>query len=546
MEANGRARSRLAFVAVGSIAAAMLAAAVALGMRLTGNERVVLPGTAVYSEAVAGTWQRVNPLFVNSNEVDADLSALVFSGLVRIGKDGSVLPDLAAELPEVSDGGATYTFRIRANARWHDGEPVTSRDVAFTVGILQDPDFDDAAMAEGWLGVTVETPDDSTVVIRLRQPSAPFLARSATVGLLPEHLLRGKRAQELESDAFNARPVGSGPYRLESLDASGATLVANGSYHLGRPGVDRIVLRFYPDEPQAIRAFAAGETDGLYLRGTRTQAELDEVAGAGGKAVTVATRSVLAVLYLNNSNSLFRDERVRRALSLAVNRQQLVETVLQGVGKATASPVIPGTWAYDAERDVTTVDLSRARQLLAEAGWQPHPTTGILVREGQEFRFTIRTDNAPERVALANAIAQQLEPLGIRATVASTTFSVLRRDFLQERKYEAAVVMWDQGADPDLYFGWHSSQLGAAGLNLANFEDAVMDDLIARARTSPDPEVRLDAYRQIQDVWEGIQPSIVLATTGAVVARPTWLRNAEPGVLFSSASRFADVHRWQR
>jgi peptide/nickel transport system substrate-binding protein len=191
----------------------------------------------VYSEAVAGTWQRVNPLFVNSNEVDADLSALVFSGLVRIGKDGSVLPDLAAELPEVSDGGATYTFRIRANARWHDGEPVTSRDVAFTVGILQDPDFDDAAMAEGWLGVTVETPDDSTVVIRLRQPSAPFLARSATVGLLPEHLLRGKRAQELESDAFNARPVGSGPYRLESLDASSATLVANGSYHLGRPGV---------------------------------------------------------------------------------------------------------------------------------------------------------------------------------------------------------------------------------------------------------------------------------------------------------------------
>lgn len=546
MEANGRARSRFAFVVVGSIVAAMLAAAVALGMQVTGNERTVLLGSTSYSEAVAGTWQRVNPLFVNSNEVDADLSSLVFSGLVRVGKDGSVLPDLAVDLPEVSDGGATYTFRLRANARWHDGVPVTSRDVAFTVGILQDPDFDDPVLAEGWLGVRVETPDDGTVVIRLRQPSAPFLARSATVGLLPEHLLRGKGAQQLERDAFNVRPVGSGPYRLESLDARGATLVANGAYYLGRPGIERLVLRFYPDEPQAIRAFAAGETDGLFLRGVRTRDELDVVAGVEGKVVTVAHRSVLAMLYLNTSNSLFRDERVRKALSLAIDRGELVEGVLRGVGKATASPVIPGTWAYRPEEDSTAVDLSRARQFLAEAGWQPHPTTGILVREGQEFRFTIRTDNAPERVGLANAVAQQLEALGIRATVASTTFSVLRRDFLQERKYEAAVVMWDQGADPDLYFGWHSSQLGAAGLNLANFEDAVMDDLIARGRTSADREVRLDVYGQIQDVWQGIQPSLVLAATGAVIVRPSWLRDAGPGVLFGSASRFTDVYRWRR
>ena len=546
MEANGQARPRLAFVVIGSIAAAMLAAGIALGLRVSGNDTVVLPGAVTYSEAVAGTWQRVNPLFAGANEVDADLSALVFSGLVRVAKDGKVIPDLAADLPEISDGGTTYTFRIRANARWHDGEPVTSRDVAFTVRLLQDPDFDDPAMAEGWNGVTVETPDDSTVVIRLRQPSAPFLARSATVGILPEHLLGGKGAQALESDPFNARPVGSGPYRLEALDAQAATLAANTSYYLGRPGIDRIVLRFYPDEPQAIRAFAAGETDGLYLRGPRTRSELDEVRGVGGKRVSIATRPVLAMLYLNNSNSLFRDERVRQALSLAVDRKQLLDEVFQGVGTATASPVVPGTWAYDPDADVIAPDLSRARVLLQEAGWTPHPTTGILVRQGQEFRFTIRTDNAPERVALANAVARQLEPLGIRASVASTTFSVLRRDFLQERKYEAAVVFWDQGPDPDLYFGWHSSQLGAAGLNLANFEDAVIDDLIARGRTSTDPEIRLDTYRQIQDVWQGIQPSLVLGATGAVVVHPGWLRNAEPGVLFTSASRFVDVHRWAR
>jgi peptide/nickel transport system substrate-binding protein len=545
METDGRARSRLTFVIVSSVVVAMLAAGVALGLRVSGNDQVVLPREITYSEAVAGTWQRVNPLFVNANEVDADLSALVFSGLVRISKDGKVIPDLAVALPEVGEAGKTYTFRIRANARWHDGQPVTSRDVAYTVRLLQDPDFDDATMAEGWNGVTVETPDNLTVIIRLRQASAPFLARSATVGILPEHLLGGKGAQALEADPFNARPVGSGPYRLESLDARSATLVANPSYHLGRPAINRIVLRFYPDEAQAIRAFVAGETDGIYLRGPRSRSELDEVRGVSGTTFGVATRPVLAILYLNNANAMFRDERVRRAVSLVLDRGALVETVYHGVGSATASPVVPGTWAHDATLDATAVNLTEARQLLREVGWVPHPTTGILAREGQEFRFTIRTDDAPDRVALAKAVARQLEPLGIRATVASTTFSVLRRDFLQERRYEAAVVMWDQGPDPDLYFGWHSSQLGAAGLNLANFEDAVMDELIARGRTSHDPEVRRDAYRQVQEVWQGIQPSVVLLATGAVVVRPGWLDEAEPGVFFTSASRFTDVHRWQ-
>ncbi len=546
MEANGGGRSRLAFVVIGSVVVAMAAAAVALGLRVSGNERVIVPGVTSYSEAVAGTWQRVNPLFVNANDVDADLSALVFSGLVRIGKDGSVVPDLAAELPEIGDGGTTYTFRLRANARWHDGQPVTSRDVAFTVRLLQDPDFDDPAIAEGWLGVTVETPDDRTVVIRLRQASAPFLARSATVGILPEHLLGGKGAQALESDPFNARPVGSGPYRLEALDAREARLVANGAYHLGRPGIERLTLRFYPDEQQALRAFAAGETDGLFVRAPRPSVELEEAAARGGTTLHTAVRTTSAILYLNNANVLFRDERVRKAISLVIDREAIVEEALGGFGMATASPVVPGTWAYDAEKDGVAVDLGEARRLLQEAGWVPHPTTGILVREGQEFRFTIRTDNAPERVAMANLVARQLEQVGIRATVASTTFSVLRRDFLQERKYEAAVVMWDQGADPDLYFGWHSSQLGAAGLNLANFEDAVLDELIARGRVSNDREVRLDAYQQVQDVWQAIQPSVVLLNTASAVVHPAWLKDAEPGVLVTSASRFADVHRWRR
>ena len=146
------AHSRRTVILAAFLIAAALAAAGALALRLSGGDSVVLTNQSRYTEGVAGTWQRVNPLFANANEVDADLSQLVFSGLVRIAGDGQVLGDLA-ELPAVTDEGRTYTFKLRSNLQWHDGAAVTSRDLLFTVRTLTDGDFTgDRLLAEGWRG----------------------------------------------------------------------------------------------------------------------------------------------------------------------------------------------------------------------------------------------------------------------------------------------------------------------------------------------------------------------------------------------------------
>ena len=184
--------------------------------------------------------------------------------------------------------------------------------------------------------------------------------------------------------------------------------------------------------------------------------------------------------------------------------------------------------------------------MLEEASWRASPTTGVLVRDGNEFRFTIRVDDDEARVRAAEQVARQLEALGIRANVASTTFSVLRRDFLQERKYDAAVAGWDQGSDPDPYFGWHSSQMGTAGLNLANFADIVADSLIAQGRTTHDPEVRKEAYRQFQEVWTELEPSVVLAYPRYIYVHPESMEGVPEGAIFAAPLRFADVHLWRR
>ena len=541
-----QAQSRRTLILAASLVAAVIAAAGALALRVSGNEGVVLTGQSSYTEGVSGTWQRVNPLYASGNEVDGDLSRLVFAGLLRIGPDGSVQPDLA-ELPQVSDEGRTYTFKLRRNLHWHDGVEVTSRDVLYTVRTLTDGDFSgDPTLSEGWRGAEFQTPDELTFVVHLRQPSAPFLARSATIGILPEHLLAVVPVRELPDAPFNASPVGSGPYRVESLDSREARLVAYEGYHLGRPGISNLTFKFFTDDASATRALQSGDVSGLFLRGSLSKGQLSDLSNVKDTAVKQLPRTTQLLLYLNASNTLFRDQRVRQAISYGIDRGAIVDGDLVGAATASSSPVAPGTWAYDKEYDNPELDLSQARVLLAEAGWVQSPGSGILTREGQEFRFTIRVDNDPARFAMANSIANQLTPLGIRASVASTTFTVLNLDYLVPRRYEAALATWEQGADPDMYFGWHSSQMGTAGLNLGNFEDPVTDELIAKGRTSADTETRKDSYRQVQEIWRDLVPGVIIAYAHSVYAIPESLKNVEPGVLVNGASRFTDVQKWRQ
>lgn len=542
MESRGFVRRPLV---LGAAFALVVGAAVAVFvLRADGGSNRLL-GPTEYVEGVAGSPQRVNPIFSSQNAVDEDLVQLVFSGLVRLSPDGEVRADLAA-LPDVSDDGRTYTFKLDPDARWHDGQAVTSRDVAFTIEKVTEPGFrGDPQLATAWIEVEVETPDAETVVFRLPQASSPFLARTATLGILPEHLLRDVSADQMERATFNSRPVGAGPYRLETMDSREARLVAHSDYHLGAPAIEVIRLRFFSDYPSALRAASAGQLDGLMIRDTLSDAQLAEVQKLKGMAITQPQRGAFIVLYLNNDQALFADQRARRAISLALNRQEIVDNALLGLATSSSSPVAPGSWAYSPEYDLQEANTAEARSLLEEAGWRTSPTTGILVREGSEFRFTIRVDDDAARLAVAEQVARQLEPLGIRATVVSTTFSVLRRDFLQERKYDAAIAGWEQGPDPDPYFGWHSSQMGTAGLNLANFADVVADSLIAQGRTTHDPEVRKDAYRQFQEVWTELEPSVVLAYPQYIYVHPESLEGVPEGAIFAAHLRFADVHRWR-
>ncbi|HCV00295.1 MAG: hypothetical protein CL897_04675 [Dehalococcoidia bacterium] len=549
---NGVAGSRLGLVAVALLGAGAVAAVI-LGVLLFLSDRdrsysplaSTGPKQAVYVEGIVGTWQRINPLFSDGNPVDEDLSRLVFAGLLRVGEDGRLLPDLAP-LPEVGEDGRTYTFRLHRDLRWHDGIPVRSLDVAFTIDQILAADFQgDPRLKAAWTGVEVQTPDLRTIIIRLPATNATFLARFATVGILPQHLLQGLDGTALFDSPFNTKPVGAGPYRLDSITSIEANLSANPRYHLGRPQIDLITMRFLPDLSEVRQALQVGEIDGIFLRQNLSQDQIDELAVIDGFVSEDLQRAVSLVLYLNNNQAAyFRDSRVRTAVSLALDRETLVVNALGGLAVPSSSLIAPGTWAYEPSLDSPPSDVEMALALLAEVGWRPSPTTGVLIRQGSEFRLTIRTDNDAKNLALAREIARQLEPIGIRATVASTSFAVLNRDFLSPRTYDAALAGWDQGADPDPYFAWHSSQLVDPGANIANYGSIVFDALLERGRTTSNMLVRLDAYRQIQELWPRETPSVILAYPSLRYIRATSVMSPAFGVLFSPTDRFLNVHLW--
>src|SRR2546428_1250896 len=199
-----------------------------------------------YVEAVVGAPSRVNPLFAHLNDVDRDLGSLVFSGLTRLGQDGQILPDLA-ESWEVRPDGKAVTFHLRSGVRWHTGGVFTSADVIFTYSLLADPSIQsDPDQASLWHQIKCSAPNDLTVVCRLPDPFAPFLAYT-TIGIVPKRSLQGTDAKTLFDNSFNQAPVGTGPFRLDQLDQSRAILKSNENYYLGPPPLDEIDLQFYPD-----------------------------------------------------------------------------------------------------------------------------------------------------------------------------------------------------------------------------------------------------------------------------------------------------------
>ncbi len=495
-----------------------------------------------YVEAVVGSPWRVNPLYVAFNDVDKDLASLVFSGLTRIGPDGRPLPDLA-EVWEVSADARVYTFYLREDVTWHDGVPFTADDVIFTWEALRDPEFKgEPSLGQIWQQVECAKLDSFTVRCELPEPFSPFPVYAA-IGILPQHRLEDLSAEGLFVSPFNERPIGTGPFLLTDLDDESAVLKSNRSYYLGRPFIDEIVLRFFPDYSQAMTALRPQQAQGLLLGPEAGVEDVVALQEMGELNQMASRRNSYTILFLNTRVQTLKDKWVRQAILYALDREAIIADVMEGRADPADSPIVPGTWAYSADARRYSYSPQRARSILEEQGWELN-SRGVMEKDGLELSLTLLVDTDANRVAVGQRIVEYLQAIGVDASVESLGGTDLVRDYILPRRFEAVVYGWDQEPDPDPYAAWHSSQVREQGLNLSGYSHQRLDRVLSEARQTSDIDRRMVLYREFQQIFAEQVPSIPLFYPVYNYFVDETVQGISLGVLFDPSSRFANVHEW--
>lgn len=494
-----------------------------------------------YVEGVAGNPEYINPLLCQPNPLDQDLAGLIFSGLARANGRGEIVPDLA-ESWDISADGIVYTFYLREDVVWHDGAPFTADDVVYTISTIQQPEFPgEAEIANLWRTVVVERVDTYTVRFYLREPYAPFLDH-ATLGILPAHLLSSVPAEMLRESQFNVEPVGTGPYRLESIAARRVLLVSNTEHYGGRPYIDRLEFILYQDDAAVFEGRRRGEVAGI---ARVLPAYLDSVRQDRDLSLYSAPLSGYNAVYLNLDKGVFQDPAVRQAMMYALDRQRLVDEVLEGQGIVLHSPILPHSWAHNPSVRRYDYAPRLAISTLEEHDWFDDDGDGVRERGGVKLEFTLVTNDNPVRMRLIEAISEQLANVGIRALPQAVPWETLRYDMLNLRRFDAVLLGFQfLPPDPDPYPYWHSSQANEFGVNLANYNDPRVDMLLEEARLTSDKGLRQELYQEFQTLFAEQVPSLLLYQPVYAYAVSDTVQDVQIGPMTNSSGRFQSITDW--
>jgi peptide/nickel transport system substrate-binding protein len=504
----------------------------------------------VYAEGLIGSAGRFNPLLDIYNPVDRDVNRLLFSGLIRYDDRGIAQPDLA-ESWGMSRDGTVYNFALRQNARWHDGTPVTSQDIIFTIELMRDENFPlPGDIREIWNKVEVRLLDEHTLQIRLPEPYAPFLDL-LTFGVLPYHLLGELTPAEIVNDPFNLNPVGTGPYSFDSLiveegEIKGVILQAFGDYYQARAFLDEFIFRYYPDARAALAAYEAGEITGISQLPPEVLEQALKLPELGIYSSRLPELSLILFNLDQESAPFLQEVEVRRALYMALNRQYMIDNILNGQAILATGPIYPGTWAvYEGQVEIPYQPEEAVNLLRSTEYTIPVEGGSVRQKEGQALSFELVHPDTPFHTALAEAIQGYWQEIGVQVTLEAVSYDQLVDNYLEPRTYQAALVDFTtaNSPDPDPYPFWHQAQT-PNGQNYSNWNDRQASEYLEAARVAVDFEERLRLYRNFQVRFSQELPALPLFYPVYSFGVDNQVQGVRTGPLFDMSDRFAHVTEW--
>lgn len=519
-------------VAAGLIALALLGAG---GCSKQGSSNLV-PDTLRIALPIAPT--QLNPILAQ-NTVENFLDGLMFSLLVDIDDKGNDVPDLAEVVPTVANGGIskdglTITYHLRHGVKWQDGYPFTSKDVVFTWRAIMNPK-NNAVSHVGYDQIAaMDAPNPYTVVVHMKRVYAPaidtiFGESDSPYRILPAHLLA--KYPSINSVPFNSAPIGTGPYRfVKWMRGDSIVLAANPTYFRGKPHIENLVLKIIPDDNTTEAELRARDVD-LAIEITATSYE--HLKDDRGLVLSLSRAPSYTAIFFNLKHPPLDDVRVRRALALGIDRDELVRTDYFGTGTLAVADLSPFYWAYDNALAPLPYDPVQAGKLLDAAGWRLGPD-GVRHKDGKplELQFVYGTGSAGVMNVLAQ-VQQMLERIGVRVNPKGFNYAQLYAaaqsgGIINSGKFDMTMYAWVAGADPDDSNTWLSTMVPPVGNNVTRYENAQMDAAQRVALGTFDRATRKRAYATIESLLVRDVPGAFIGYRSLAYAYVPELQNFKP------------------
>jgi len=503
-------------------------------------------------EGIVGTPRFINPVLASS-QTDQDLTLLIYSGLMRKNSEGNLILDLA-EKYEISKDGLIYTFTLKDNIYFHDEQPITTKDIIFTINQIKDPIIKSPKKGN-WDGINVEIIDNKIIKFILKQPYASFL-ENTTIGIMPAYLWNNS---PIELNEANTNPIGSGPYKISKISKqSGGSidyydLIPFKKFNLSEPYIQKITLRFYSNENDQIAALESGKVNQISSISPINAEILKEKKY---RIESMILPRIFGLFFNQNQNQIFTNKNIISAINLAIDKEDIVKKVLLGYGSVIDNPIPSNIINYQKLNKNNGIsheeNIKKAEEILSKDGWikgedgflqktiidnKKNKTTAYL-------EFSISTSNTPELAQSAELIKQYLEIIGMKINIKTFEIGNLNQGVIRPRKYDALLFGQIINHESDLFAFWHSSQRKDPGLNIAMYTNAKVDKILEDAFVTIDEASRIKKYAQFENEIKNDMPAVFLYSPNFIYVISKDLQGFSMKNIIIGGERFLNSYLW--
>ena len=436
------------------------------------------------------------------------IASNIFNSLLKYDKNLELTGELAQSW-DVSPDQRVITFHLKPNLKWADGKPLTSEDVLFTWQTVTDDKTRSPYGADYKLVKKAEAPDSSTFKVTYAQPYAPALDSWSGLHILPKHLLKD---QDINNTPFSRNPVGSHYYQLDQWKkGESLSLKRNPNATQGQAKIDHLVSRIIPDRAAQFLELMADNIDSMSLNSIQYARIFPSRPDLTAKiAQYKELGNSYTYLGFNLQRKPFDDVRVRQAINYAIDKQEIIDGVLLGLGLPVASPYKPGTRWSNPQLQPYPYDPQKAIALLKEAGFEDHDHDGILDRDGQPLSFEILTNQNKEREMSAVLVQRRLKEVGIDVKIRVVEWATFISRFIKTKDFNVVLLGWGLGLEPDQFNIWHSSQQAPGQFNFIGYNNPRVDKLLEAGRLELNPDKRMKIYHEFSEILLKDSPVVYL------------------------------------